>query len=73
MTHKTYRIAVSGHLGHQFTDGFAGMSLYRQGSQSILYGDIVDQSHLHGLLDQLRRLGIEVVSFATITGDDHET
>jgi hypothetical protein len=36
-------------------------------SCTVLEGPYVDQSSLHGLLDRLRDLGIEIVSFDTST------
>lgn len=67
MRQGTYRIVVHGRLGDTFVDGFDGMTQTATASCTVLEGRYVDQSSLHGLLDQLRNLGIEIVSFDTST------
>ncbi len=73
MTPQTYRIVVAGRLSDRFADGFDNMSQDQDGPNTILEGDLVDQAHLHGLLDQIRGLGIQVTSFATADKEQPQT
>lgn len=65
MASQSYRIVVAGRLSDRFADGFDNMTQHQDGPNTVLQGDLVDQAHLHGLLDQIRGLGIQVTSFAT--------
>jgi len=56
-----YRIVVRGRLGERFTDVFDGLDCEPEGCESVLVGSF-DQAGLHGLLDRLRDLGIQLVS-----------
>lgn len=40
---------------------------------TVLTGEIVDASQLYGVLDRLRRLGIEIVRFDTYRPGDPES
>lgn len=57
-----YRIVVRGELSRRFSTAFEGMSLVAQDGQTVISGPVVDQAHLHGLLDRVRDLGLELVS-----------
>ena len=57
-----YRICVQGRLTERLGSAFEGMSLDPGDSQTALVGEIRDQSHLYGVLDRVRNLGLELVS-----------
>lgn len=59
---QAYRIVVKGELSDRFTDAFEDMRLERCEGNTVLVGDIVDRAHLHGLIDQIEALGIELLS-----------
>ena len=57
-----YRFVVEGELGPSYRSAFEGMTIeYADGRTSIV-GLVTDQSHLHGLLDRIARMGIQLVS-----------
>lgn len=58
---RTYRITVRGHLSERFVSTFDGFAVELGPGEATLVGVIVDQSHLHGVLGQLRDLGIELL------------
>jgi hypothetical protein len=58
---RTYRITVRGHLSERFVSAFDGFAVELGPGEATLVGVIVDQSHLHGILGQLRDLGIELL------------
>jgi hypothetical protein len=58
-----YEIRLRGHLAPRWAARFGGMSLttHSDGTTS-LEGPVVDQAALHGLLTQLRDLGLPLLS-----------
>ena len=59
---RRYRIALRGRLSERFTSMFEGMSLQVGPDETVLTGELHDQAQLHGVLERLRDLGIELVS-----------
>jgi len=57
-----YRIVLRGRLSERFESAFEGMALEAGPNQTVLVGEIRDQAHLYGLLDQLRGFGIDLVA-----------
>jgi hypothetical protein len=57
-----YRITVRGRLGDHFAGAFDGLKLEPRDGQTVLTGPITDQAHLHGILERLRDLGLELIS-----------
>ena len=58
-----YQIKVEGHLGHQWTDWFDGLTLaLEDNGNTLLTGPVVDQAALHGLLKKVRDLGIPLLA-----------
>lgn len=63
-----YEIVVRGELSRRFSTAFDGMVLVAEDGQTIISGPVVDQAHLHGLLNRIRDLGLELVSVNAIPG-----
>ena len=58
-----YQIRIKGHLSHQWTDWFEGLTITREDNgETLLTGPIVDQAALHGLLKKVRNLGMPLIS-----------
>jgi hypothetical protein len=58
-----YRIYVRGHLDPSWQERFAGLRIEQQeAGTTLLSGDLPDQAALHGLLLQIVRLGLELLS-----------
>jgi hypothetical protein len=58
-----YQIRLKGHLDSQWTDWFEGLSItLEEDGDTLLTGQVVDQAALHGLLKQIRDLGMPLVS-----------
>jgi len=60
--HLRYRVVVRGRLGEHLTRVFDQLELDSRPGQTALTGNFIDQAQLHGLLDQLRDLGIHLIS-----------
>ena len=56
------KIEVQGRLDKKWQDWFEGMEISYQGNNTILSGDIKDESNLHGILHQIRDLNLKLVS-----------
>ena len=55
-------IMVEGHLDKKWMDWFDGMVISYDGSNTRLSGNIKDEAHLHGILNQIRDLNLKLIS-----------
>ena len=61
-----YRIRVQGHLDPGWQDRFGGLRIQQQeAGTTLLSGTLPDQAALHGLLLQIVRLGLMLLSLET--------
>jgi hypothetical protein len=59
----TYEIRLAGHLDARWAARWPGLELRHEADgTTVLRGSIPDQAALHGVLQQLRDLGIPLVS-----------
>ena len=58
----SYRIVVRSELNGRYAVAFEGMEMEAKGGYTVLTGKIVDQPHLHGILDRINGLGLELLS-----------
>ena len=62
-----YQIRLKGHLGHQWTDWFDGLTItLEENGDTLLTGPVIDQAALHGLLKKVRDLGLPLVSVSPL-------
>ncbi|MGO9503262.1 MAG: hypothetical protein ACLPUO_17195 [Streptosporangiaceae bacterium] len=59
---RQYRLVLSGELGESFGFLFQGMRMDRRAGITVVTGNVIDQAHLHGLLERIQELGLELVS-----------
>ena len=58
-----YQIRIKGHLGHDWTDWFEGLSItLEDNGETLLTGPVIDQAALHGLLKKVRDVGMPLLS-----------
>jgi hypothetical protein len=62
MTAGGYELVLRGELGDRFEPLFEGMHIERRPGRTLLTGEVRDQSHLHGLIERIADLGLELVS-----------
>jgi hypothetical protein len=63
-----YEFRVDGRLPDEARDALVGMRITEAPVQTVIDGDVLDESHLHGIIVQLQALGIDVVSVQPIPG-----
>jgi hypothetical protein len=61
-TGKIYRIVVRSELSDRYAPAFDGMHMETDNGLTILTGQVKDQPHLHGILNRLYGLGLELLS-----------
>ena len=49
-------------LSDRYAVAFEGMEMEARGGQTVLTGEVIDQPHLHGILDRIGALGLKLVS-----------
>ncbi len=61
-----YALRVQGHLDPSWQDRFGGLRIEQQGAgTTLLSGSLPDHAALHGLLLQIVRLGLTLLSLET--------
>ena len=61
-TRMVYQIVVRGELSERYATAFEGMEMEIKNGQTVLTGEVKDQSHLHGILDRIGALGLKLMS-----------
>jgi hypothetical protein len=61
MKPTNYQITVRGRIGPALVDAFDGMTVSVAGADTLLRGQVVDQSALHGVLERIESLGLELL------------
>jgi hypothetical protein len=57
-----YRVVVRGELDPRYACLFDGMQMYRVAGTTVLTGRVVDQAQLHGFIERIEELGLELLS-----------
>ena len=57
-----YQIRVEGHLPSQWGDWLGGMTIVHEAGETRLAGWLPDQAALHGVLGQIRDLGLVLIA-----------
>ncbi|MEU0385495.1 hypothetical protein [Streptomyces chartreusis] len=56
-----YEIRVDGHMSETLSKVFPELDHVLMSGQTVLYGPVVDEAHLYGLLTRFQALGLRVV------------
>ena len=67
---RRYRLVLRGELGDAFGILFDRMQLRRLAGMTVLTGQVTDQAHLVGLIEQIQELGAELISVNPDQGTD---
>lgn len=63
-----YEFRVDGRLSEEARNAFVGMRITEVSPQTLIDGEVIDDSHLHGIIAQLQTLGLTVLSAHPLTG-----
>ena len=61
MPEATYEIRIKGRVSAALLDSFAGMDSDLEPVETVLHGPVKDQAELHGVIDRIQALGLELV------------
>lgn len=56
------KIRIEGHLDNKWRKWFDGMEINHESSCTVLTGNVIDESALHGLLNKIRDLNLTLLS-----------
>ena len=59
---RRYRLVLRDELAEPFGFLFEGMQMDRVAGTTVLTGRVIDQAHLHGLIQRTQELGLELIS-----------
>jgi hypothetical protein len=69
-----YEIRIKGHLDRRWTDRFNGLSMrYEADGTTVLNGPVADQAALHGLLQRVRDMGLQLISVTQVKTDQPDS
>ena len=65
-----YQIRIEGHLADRWADWFGGLSIMlEENGDTVLTGPVPDQAALHGILRQVRNLGMPLISLIRVDNE----
>jgi hypothetical protein len=67
-----YEIRIKGRLSDSLLAAFEGMTATVEPVETVLHGPVPDQSSLHGLLDRIQSLGLELVEIRRLPASAEE-
>ena len=62
-----YEIRIEGHLSETLAKAFPELGHVVMSGQTILFGPVVDEGHLYGLLARCQSLGLRVVEMRQLS------
>jgi hypothetical protein len=65
----SYEIRIRGRLGEGLLAAFEGFEARVEPPETVLCGTPADQAALHGVLEQIQSLGLELVEVRRVGGD----
>lgn len=64
-----YEIRIRGRLSETMQTAFEEFEVTTEPVETVLHGQVLDQAALHGLLDRIASLGLELVEVRRLAGD----
>ena len=68
----SYEIRIKGRLSDSLLAAFEGLTATVEPVETVLHGPVEDQSSLHGLLDRIQSLGLELVEIRRLPASPDE-
>jgi hypothetical protein len=68
---ETYRIRLKGHLAAHWAEWFGDMTIsHLENGETLIEGLVIDQATLHGMLNQIRDLGLPLLAVDRVEPDE---
>jgi hypothetical protein len=67
-----YEIRIKGRVGDALLASFEGLDAEIEPAETVLRGSHLDQAALHGVLERVRSLGLELVEVRQLKPGRHE-
>jgi hypothetical protein len=67
---SSYEFRIKGRLSDSMTDAFEDFTTAVKPAETIVRGDLRDQAELHGVLEQIRSLGLELIEVRRLDEPD---
>ena len=67
---KVYQVCVKGHLDERWLRWLDGMTISQQPNGETVISGEMDQASLHGVLNRIRDLGLELISVQRTTSEN---
>jgi hypothetical protein len=68
MATGNYEIRIRGRVGDTLLASFEGLDAEIEPAETVLRGNHLDQAALHGVLDRVRSLGLELLEVRQVKG-----
>ena len=68
----SYQIRIAGRLGEPTLESFAGLDVTFHAGVTVVTGQF-DQAALHGLLERIRSLGLDLLEARRVSGSPQRT
>jgi hypothetical protein len=65
-----YEIHIKGRVGQELAEVFEGLIAEVQPVETVLLGELVDQAALHGVIDRVQALGLELIEVRRLPEND---
>ena len=65
-----YEIRIKGRLSDELSDSFEGFTSAVKPAETVMRGELRDQSELQGLLHQVQSLGLELIEVRRLPDGD---
>jgi hypothetical protein len=69
MATSTYEITFKGEAGARIRAAFEGLDISAMHGVTVLKGDLPDQAALHGIINRVEALGLELVDVRMVVDD----
>ena len=70
VTPASYEIRIRGRVGDPLLESFGDLDASIKPAETVLRGEIQDQAALHGLLDRIQALGLELIEIRQVQEPD---
>jgi hypothetical protein len=70
---RRYEIRIRGQVGDELASYVGNMTAEVRPVETVLRGEVVDQAALHGMLDQVQALGLELIEVRLLTTEPGRT